>query len=71
LLEEHGWLVKIPHGAVVDGQRRRDAWQIEKSPMRKLRNLRNQQENCQKNLRKFAPPRLAGAKPAKILRTQK
>jgi hypothetical protein len=28
ILEEHGWLVKIPQGAVVAGQRRRDAWQI-------------------------------------------
>jgi uncharacterized protein DUF3987 len=28
ILEEHGWLVKIPQGAVVAGQRRRDAWLI-------------------------------------------
>lgn len=28
ILEDHGWLVKIPQGAVVAGQRRRDAWWI-------------------------------------------
>jgi hypothetical protein len=28
VLEEHGWLVKIPEGATVAGQRRRDAWRI-------------------------------------------
>jgi hypothetical protein len=28
ILEEHDWLVKIPTGAVVAGQRRRDAWRI-------------------------------------------
>jgi hypothetical protein len=28
ILEEHGWLVKIPQGGVVAGQRRRDAWLI-------------------------------------------
>ena len=28
ILEDHGWLVKIPEGAVVTGQRRRDAWRI-------------------------------------------
>jgi len=28
ILEEHDWLVKIPRGAVVAGQRRRDAWRI-------------------------------------------
>jgi hypothetical protein len=28
ILEDHGWLVKIPGGAVVAGQRRRDAWRI-------------------------------------------
>jgi hypothetical protein len=28
ILVEHGWLEKIPEGAVVAGQRRRDAWRI-------------------------------------------
>jgi hypothetical protein len=28
ILEAHGWLVKIPQGAVVAGQQRRDAWRI-------------------------------------------
>jgi hypothetical protein len=28
ILEDHGWLTKIPQGAVVAGQRRRDAWRI-------------------------------------------
>ena len=28
LLEGHGWLVKIPQGAIVDRQRRREAWLI-------------------------------------------
>jgi hypothetical protein len=28
ILEDHGWLAKIPQGAVVAGQRRRDAWRI-------------------------------------------
>jgi hypothetical protein len=28
ILEEHGWLVKLPGGAVVAGQRRREAWCI-------------------------------------------
>jgi hypothetical protein len=28
ILEDHGWLVKIPQGAVVSGQHRRDAWLI-------------------------------------------
>jgi Protein of unknown function (DUF3987) len=28
VLEDHGWLVKIPKGALVAGQRRRDAWRI-------------------------------------------
>jgi hypothetical protein len=28
ILEDHGWLMRIPQGAVVAGQRRRDAWQI-------------------------------------------
>jgi Protein of unknown function (DUF3987) len=28
ILEDHGWLVKIPQGAVVAGQQRRDAWRI-------------------------------------------
>jgi hypothetical protein len=28
IIEEHGWLAKIPQGAVVFGQRRREAWQI-------------------------------------------
>jgi hypothetical protein len=31
ILEEHGWLTKIPRGAVVDGKRRRDAWVIVRS----------------------------------------
>jgi hypothetical protein len=28
ILEDHGWLAKLPQGAVVAGKRRRDAWQI-------------------------------------------
>lgn len=28
ILEDHGWLVRIPEGAVVSGVRRRDAWRI-------------------------------------------
>jgi Protein of unknown function (DUF3987) len=28
ILEDHGWLVRIPEGAVVSGQRRRDAWRV-------------------------------------------
>ncbi len=28
ILEDHGWLIKMPAGAVVSGQRRRDAWRI-------------------------------------------
>jgi hypothetical protein len=28
ILEDHGWLVRIPQGGVVAGQRRRDAWRI-------------------------------------------
>ncbi len=28
ILEDHGWLDRIPQGAVVAGQRRRDAWRI-------------------------------------------
>jgi Protein of unknown function (DUF3987) len=28
ILEDHGWLVRIPEGAVVSGLRRRDAWRI-------------------------------------------
>jgi hypothetical protein len=28
ILEDHGWLVRIPQGAVVAGQHRRDAWRI-------------------------------------------
>jgi hypothetical protein len=28
ILEDHGWLVRIPEGAVVLGQRRRDAWRV-------------------------------------------
>jgi len=28
ILEDHGWLVRIPQGAMVSGQRRRDAWRI-------------------------------------------
>jgi len=30
VLEEHGWLIRIAQGAVVAGQRRREAWQIAK-----------------------------------------
>jgi hypothetical protein len=28
VLEDHGWLVRIPEGALVSGQRRREAWRI-------------------------------------------
>jgi hypothetical protein len=28
ILEDHGWLVRMPHGSIVAGQRRRDAWRI-------------------------------------------
>ncbi len=28
ILEDHGWLIRIPEGAVVAGERRRDAWRI-------------------------------------------
>jgi hypothetical protein len=28
VLEQHGWLVRIPEGAIVAGQRRREAWRI-------------------------------------------
>jgi len=28
ILEAHGWLIRIPEGAIVDGSRRRDAWRI-------------------------------------------
>jgi hypothetical protein len=28
ILEDHGWVHRIPEGAVVLGQRRRDAWRI-------------------------------------------
>jgi hypothetical protein len=28
ILEDHGWLIRIPEGAVVSGVRRRDAWRI-------------------------------------------
>jgi hypothetical protein len=28
LLEGHGWLVNLPEGAIVNGQRRREAWRI-------------------------------------------
>jgi hypothetical protein len=28
IVEEHGWLMRIPEGAVVGGTRRRDAWRI-------------------------------------------
>jgi hypothetical protein len=31
-LEDHGWLYRIPQGAVVAGQRRRDAWRIVREP---------------------------------------
>ena len=30
ILETHGWLVKLPGGAIVGGERRRDAWRIVK-----------------------------------------
>jgi hypothetical protein len=32
ILEDHGWLDRIPQGAVVAGQRRRDAWRIVREP---------------------------------------
>ncbi len=32
ILEDHGWLARIPQGAVVAGQRRRDAWRIVREP---------------------------------------
>jgi hypothetical protein len=28
ILEDHGWLVRIPKGALVAGQQRREAWRI-------------------------------------------
>jgi hypothetical protein len=28
VLEDHGWLKRIPGGAVVAGQRRREAWRV-------------------------------------------
>ena len=28
ILEEHGWLVRIPEGAIVGGTPRREAWRI-------------------------------------------
>jgi hypothetical protein len=28
ILEDHGWLIRIPQGAIVAGQRRREAWRI-------------------------------------------
>jgi hypothetical protein len=28
ILEDHGWLMKIPDGAIVNGERRREAWRI-------------------------------------------
>jgi hypothetical protein len=34
ILEDHGWLVRIPEGAVVSGVRRRDAWCIVRGPSR-------------------------------------
>jgi Protein of unknown function (DUF3987) len=33
ILEDHGWLVKIPAGAVVGAHRRRDAWRIVRGGM--------------------------------------
>jgi len=30
ILEGHGWLVRIPEGALIAGQRRREAWRIER-----------------------------------------
>src|SRR5947207_7459368 len=32
LLEDHGWLHRMREGAVVAGQRRRDAWRIVRKP---------------------------------------
>jgi predicted transcriptional regulator of viral defense system len=32
ILEEHGWLRRIPQGAVVAGQQRREAWRIWRPP---------------------------------------
>ena len=32
ILEDHGWLVRIPGGAVVADQQRRDAWRIVREP---------------------------------------
>jgi len=28
ILETHGWVIKIPEGGIVNGQRRREAWRI-------------------------------------------
>jgi len=28
ILEDHGWLVRMPEGALIEGQRRREAWRI-------------------------------------------
>jgi hypothetical protein len=33
ILEEHGWLRRIPEGAEVAGQRRREAWRIRRTPI--------------------------------------
>jgi hypothetical protein len=30
ILEDHGWLVRIAEGAVIAGERRREAWRIER-----------------------------------------
>jgi hypothetical protein len=32
VLEDHGWLYRIPQGAIVAGQRRRDVWRIVRGP---------------------------------------
>ena len=32
ILEEHGWLVKIPQGATVAGHWRREVWRIIREP---------------------------------------
>lgn len=28
ILEGHGWLVRMPEGALIAGQRRREAWRV-------------------------------------------
>ena len=34
ILEDHGWLVRIPEGTVVSGLRRRDAWRVVRETLR-------------------------------------